>query len=512
MILMPTTFSTQNWRLRNGIFASLILSLFVTLTTVTLTACEDPQEIGSQVFAQDIGVLFTDTITVDASTVLLDSILTSGTSSLLVGRTTDPSLGVVEANSYFHIVPFDTLYSVVDTAGRKNVQWVRYPSKVDSIRFFLPYNFYQGDTNQRQTIKLIQLADNAILDVDKQYFSNSDTPALSTKIIGQVQNAKIRPLRNNNIIAGTGKFDTLKMSVTDPSFISFIASQRDPKKDLATVGTEFRKTTRGFALTSESIKNAAIVGFDPVYSLMRVYYNYKYTYTLRNKANTADSIKATVDTTKFNYLQVFDRDIATPKNVRFNKITNTRAGNLMKILKVTDALSSKQANGEVYIQNASGLVMKVQFPTLAKLKARADIAINKAELVLEPNANPNNFALPSDMVLIESTKDNRVIRTTKDATGTMFFVTTRSQIESVVSQYLSRSNSYTFNVTSAIQDIISGRNKSNGWMISPTVFTTNAQGSRGLASGTKILSWDANRAVFNAKNIKLKVYYTYVSK
>ena len=49
-------------------------------------------------------------------------------------------------------------------------------------------------------------------------------------------------------------------------------------------------------------------------------------------------------------------------------------------------------------------------------------------------------------------------------------------------------------------------------MISPTVFTTNAQGTRGLASGTKILSWDVNRAVFNTKNIKLKVYYTYVSK
>ena len=152
MILMPTTFSTQPWRLRNGIFASLILIFFI-----TLTACEDPQEIGSEVFAQDIGVLFTDTLTVDASTVLLDSILTSNTTSLLVGRTTDPSLGLVEANSYFHIVPFDTLYSTVDTAGRKNVKWIRFPSKVDSIRFFLPYNYYQGDTNQRQTIKLTQL-------------------------------------------------------------------------------------------------------------------------------------------------------------------------------------------------------------------------------------------------------------------------------------------------------------------------------------------------------------------
>lgn len=503
MILMLTTFFTQKWRLRNGIFASLILSFFI-----TLTACEDPQEIGSEVFAQDIGVLYTDTLTVDASTILLDSILTSSTSSLLVGRTTDPSMGTIETNSYFHIVPFDTLYSFVDTAGRKNVKWVRYPSKVDSIRFFLPYNFYQGDTNQRQTIKLIQLADNALLDVDKQYYSNSDAPTLSSKIIGQVQNAKIRPIRNSNIISGTGKFDTLRMPITDPSFLSFIASQRDPKKDLATVGTEFRKTTRGFALTSESTKNAAIIGFDPVYALMRVYYNYKYTYTLRNKANTADSITATVDTTKFNFLQVYDRDIATPKNVRFNKITTSRTGALTKLVKVTDALPAKQANGEVYLQNASGLVMKVQFPSLAKLKARADIAINKAELVLEPNANPSNFALPSDLLLVESTKNNRLLRATTDATGNLRVVTG----EGSSAAYQSRTNTFTFNVTSSLQNILSGRNPTNGWVISPTVFTTNAQGTHGLASGTKILSWDINRAVFNTKNIKLKVYYTYVSK
>jgi hypothetical protein len=483
--------------------AGLFISFFI-----TLSACEDPQEIGSEVFAQDIGVLFTDTLTVDASTVLLDSVVTSSTSTLLVGRTTDPSLGTAEANSYFHIVPFDTLYSSVDTAGRKNVKWIRYPSKVDSIRFFLPYNFYQGDTNQRQTIKLVQLATTATLDVDKQYYSNSEAPALSNTVIGQVQNARIRPIRNNNIISGTGRFDTLRIPITDPAFISLIASQRDPKKDNAIVRTEFRKATRGFALVSESVKNAAIVGFDAIYSLVRVYYNYKYTYTLRNKADTADSITVTVDTTKFNYLQVYDRDIATPVNVRFNKITASRTGNLAKLVKATDILPAKQTNNEVYLQNAAGVVMKIQFPTLSKLKARQDVAINKAELILEPNANSSSFTLPQDLILVESTKDNRLQRTTTDATGSMRIVSG----ESYTAAFSTRTNAYTFNVTSSLQNILSGRNLSNGWMISPSVFTTNAQGTRSLASGSKIYSWDINRAVFNSKNIKLKVYYTYVVK
>jgi hypothetical protein len=86
-----------------------LLASFILSFCLFLTACEDPQEIGSEVFVQDIGVLYTDTLTVDASTILLDSIVTSNTANLLVGRYTDPTLGLVEASSYFHIANADTL-------------------------------------------------------------------------------------------------------------------------------------------------------------------------------------------------------------------------------------------------------------------------------------------------------------------------------------------------------------------------------------------------------------------
>jgi hypothetical protein len=502
MILMPITFSTQNWRLRNGIFASVILSFFI-----TLTACEDPQEIGSEVFAQDINVLFTDTLTVDASSILLDSVVTSGSNTLLVGNATDPSLGLVKAASYFHMVPFDTLRSFVDTAGRKNVRWIRFPSKVDSIFMFLPYNSYEGDTNQRQTIKLMQFANGASLEVGKQYYNTSDAPVLSNTI-GQATNVRIRPIKNKNVLTGVGRFDSLRFRITDPAFINFITSQRDSRKDDALVGTEFRRATRGFALTSESANNAALLGFDVVNTVVRIYYSYKYTYTLRNKANTADSITATVDTTKANFLLPFDSQNQNPVNVRFNKLTTTRAGNLAKVAKVTDILPAKQTNNEVYIQNSTGLVAKVKFPTLANLKNRQDAAINRAELVIEPNANPNNFVLPQDLVLVESTNDNRILRTTKDGTGTMNIVSG----ESSTATYQSRNNTYTFNITSSLQNILSGRNKSNGWIISPAIFTTDARGQRSLASSRNIINWDANRAVFDVSKIKLKVYYTSVKK
>ncbi|RZK87980.1 MAG: hypothetical protein EOO62_38370, partial [Hymenobacter sp.] len=46
------------------------------------------------------GAYLVDTLTIKASTVLRDSIITSGSSSLLVGRYIDPQLGTITAKSY----------------------------------------------------------------------------------------------------------------------------------------------------------------------------------------------------------------------------------------------------------------------------------------------------------------------------------------------------------------------------------------------------------------------------
>lgn len=490
--------------------SKILLASIILFFCISLTACEDPQEIGSEVFVQDIGILFTDTLTVDASTILLDSIATNNTSNLLVGRYIDPNLGLVEASSYFHISNADTLYSSVDTAGRKDVTWLKYPSKVDSIRFILPYTLYQGDTLQRQTFKLSQLTDDALLDATLSYYRTSTAPTLKTNLLGQAQNVKVRPIKDKNIIAGTSRFDTLRIAVTDPTFISFITSQRDlqNRKDDVLIGTGFRDKIRGLALTSESSNNAAILGISADLSVMKVYYNYKYIYTLRNIANTADSIRVTVDTTKSNNLYVGLYRSGVAQNARFNKIKYTRTGALSKLTNAGDIVPASAMNNQVVVQSATGLGVKVNFPTLAKLKNGKDISINKAELVLEPNEN-RSLSLPTDLVIMESTTANLPLRTTTNGDGTIYFVSG----ESYSAAYVAKSNTYTFNVTSSLQNILSGRNKSNGWLLASTSFVTNSStGVRSPASGKNIVSPNPDRAIFNNNKIKLKVYYTYVGK
>jgi hypothetical protein len=374
----------------------------------------------------------------------------------------------------------------------------------------LPYNYYQGDTLQNQNFIVSQLVDDASLDATATYYNRTTpTPMLKSTVLGQVQNVKVRPVKNNYLISGAEKFDTLRIPIVEPIFVNFIKSQRDLTiKDNVLIGTGFKNKIRGFALTSEGNKSAAIVGFAADRTILRIYYSYKYSYTLRNVANTADSIRVTVDTTKSNnlYVGLYTRSTGVSNNARFNKITTNRIGGIFaKLSKTTDALPFSQSNNLVALQSSAGLAVKLNFPSLLKLKERKDIAINKAELVLEPNAS--NYSVPSDLVLLESTPTNRPVRNTINGDGSLLFVVG----EGSTASYVSKSNSYTFNITTSLQNILSGRNKTNGWLLSANTFA-NSSASRGPISGRSIVSSEVDRAIFENKKIKMKLYYTYVNK
>ncbi len=78
------------------------LALCLSISALFL-ACEDPQDIGKdlQPQNQDFGVLFTDTVTVRTSTVLVDSVRTSISNYMLAGQYMDAKLGTVTAKTFF---------------------------------------------------------------------------------------------------------------------------------------------------------------------------------------------------------------------------------------------------------------------------------------------------------------------------------------------------------------------------------------------------------------------------
>ena len=91
-----------------------------------------------------------DTMSIDLSTLIIDSIETSSTENMLVGRYSDPELGNVVSSSYFQIgVP-------ASTALDENEIY-------DSLTLVLNYgDLAYGDTLQPQTLKVYRLSYNFV--------------------------------------------------------------------------------------------------------------------------------------------------------------------------------------------------------------------------------------------------------------------------------------------------------------------------------------------------------------
>ena len=88
---------------------------------------------------KDYAVILVDTVKVAASTVLLDSIPTSGTGSILIGGYSDPKLGVLNADGYFQVGIGDS-WEPADNAI------------YDSLVLVMNYSGYHyGDTSSTQT-------------------------------------------------------------------------------------------------------------------------------------------------------------------------------------------------------------------------------------------------------------------------------------------------------------------------------------------------------------------------
>jgi hypothetical protein len=85
----------------------LIKGLFAFCSALFLLACEKPNEIGPPGQPQ-LGVFFTDDLTIQTSTVLVDSVIAADSVSranntLLAGHYADPIFGTITAQSFFTI-------------------------------------------------------------------------------------------------------------------------------------------------------------------------------------------------------------------------------------------------------------------------------------------------------------------------------------------------------------------------------------------------------------------------
>lgn len=457
-----TTFTT-NW------LAKLSLST-LTLLVLALMSCEAPKEIGlpPEVIAD---VKFVDTLTVRTSTVLLDSVRTSNAQRILVGAYNDPIFGKVKAQSFVEFT--STLNLNLNADGTTNTNVYAF----DSVSISLSYNYYYGDTLKPFQMAVHRLTDTLL--TGKMYYNNSTVPYSST------------PLASHTFYPTPRTSSLVTMRLPDAFGQEIFALNGKPE---ASTIAKFTQTIKGLTFVPAAT-NASVIGISPQSTgiTLNLFYH-----------NTADTI-ALVKTFFI--------------NKRFNHVEADRQGTALSKIQPLKPLAASETGGLNYIQDALGIVTKLEIPYLQELFKQKGIAINRAELLITPTwpeGTNSIYTLPIGLALAETDASNRLLRTKGD---TELLVpndatTFQSYILPQVVVYSTKTRNYNFILTTYLQALAVGFKKNPGLLLMPISGAPEVQSystsGQPLSSYYPFMNNKLDRLTItpNKENIKLMLFYT----
>jgi hypothetical protein len=435
------------------------------------TACDnEPGRLGVvyNTIDNNYGVVLVDTIKVAASTVLLDSIPTSGTGSILIGGYSDPKLGVLSAEGYIQVGNGDT-WDPADNAI------------YDSLVLVMNYSGYHyGDTSNAHTFiacRIITPFKTYSLPqfwVDEKQYSalyqasslyNSSTIRYDVSVLG---GKTVRPRPNSD--------DSLTIRLDDGLGREWLNLAKNESATITQLD-KFIEYFNGFSIAVRSVPEA-VIGFTAEDIKVRLYYREYADEKLVQKVHEFPF------TTNLSY---------------YTKISADRAGTTLEYLNnENDELSATETEEEVFIQAGTGVVAKVTFPYIRKMIDLDDLLIvNEAKLILEPvnDSYDETFSVPRNLTLFETDKSN--IPLTQIYAD--YNVTEVQKASISIDQEFDKTSGYVFTITQYMQNLLSTEgNLQRGLLITPMSDEINKSVERVYL----------NAGSGSAYRIKLKIWYT----
>ncbi|MFY7911674.1 MAG: DUF4270 domain-containing protein [Emticicia sp.] len=439
-------------------------NLAAMLLSALFFSCEDP--IGIVIDTPSTGgqitTVFTDTIKVAASTVMLDSTFTSGQSAVSIGNYKDPIFGQVTSRTFAQIT-----LPVLESGAFAPLKFPAADSGItvyDSVYIYMAHNgFRYGDSTKNYSMAIHRLTQDF---VNTKRYTNEDVLAFNP----------------TPLASGTFSYKELKRASTSSSQDSLLKFKLPTSlgkeiydlfyKDASTTNEKFVAAVKGLAFIPNS-NDQNMYGIALSNSYILLYYH-------TTTSNDRKSIPLTL------YSQ------------RFSQVVANRNGTVLQNLKKLQSIPSNLTNNRTYLQTGTGISPKLTFPTLAALQKNANILINKAELVFEPDLDQinGNYRATPQVALVQLDANNQI----KKTSGNLIeFVISDGLTAQYVSNYSSTTNSYTFNITSVLQDLISKKRTIEGMALVPSLLNTTN-------STISLYNSDVSRVVM--KNIKLNVYYS----
>ncbi len=444
--------------------------LLIAIAILLLSCNDEPSEIGTMFKSGDVsyGIAYVDTVTVKASTVLLDSLPTSWTGTLLTGKYQDNKLGTIQSDAYLQLGPSSTWNPEAEAL-------------LDSVVLILPYNgIYYGDTTIASTLSVHRVTEDFTLHSLPLYWVDEGNYPYFNAVSGLFNTSTFEyssSLGEKSFKPRPNSSDSLKIRLTDNLGSSWLTEAKRETNYFRS-SAEFQKYFQGIVIRETSATSGSVFGFDAAGAKIRVYY--------RQYNN------GVLDQT------YFDLTYST-LYYQYNKISGDRTNTSLASLQPGNKIISVEVtNDEVYMQAGVGIVTKVEFPYIKDLHNVNDILlINNAVLVIEPvhGTYSSTRPLPLDLTLYHTNETNVPI-----APMYLDYSDTEQYATITFDEEYGTTSGYNFLITQYMQ--------------SP--FTTSYTGKPALLIATPISEFrnSVTRACFGGGDhpdykMKLKIYYTY---
>lgn len=326
---------------------------------------------------EDLGVTIIDSISVNTSTVQLEYVPSANTGTLLVGKINQAETGAAIASSYFRLALLDFVDNIPDDA------------KFDSINLVLMPNaarYYYGDTTQNQTLHVHRVTQTIETQNLNTIVGSENVPTYVTgpSIFSYQQFAyEGTALGSLTFKPRVKTIDTLSVRLDDALGQDLFDKINAGNPNVSN-NDNFQQYLKGLVLVPDA-QNTAIVGLNDT-----VYVDINYSYM--GSDGFIKTGKKTMTTASRAY--------------QYNHIDYDRSGTDFAALNRTNReVKSTVTNGNVYLQAGSGVVAKLEFPSLKQFLNEPNMAINKIELEIETTgSNFGSYPNPNGLMLFIANK------------------------------------------------------------------------------------------------------------
>ncbi len=287
-------------------------------------------EVGQDFTTSNVRVLVLDTFSVKLSTFKFDSINTSNSERLLVGKYSDDYLGIIESNSYFELTAAATENSTAPYALPTD-------ATLDSVALILGYDrYFYNDTTLVSHINVHLLNEEVEPDEDA-FFNTSELEYDSMPLVSR----RYRP----------EPFDEDSLHISLPFEFGDKLFRLIQQNDINN-NDDLRDNFKGFALVPERNDNTSVIGFSKEEE--RTYLRFFY-----SVPEEFEDEEEFLDFT----INPFPE---TPN--AFNKIWNVSTDSLLNtLLDQEDELPTTRNNDLGYVQSGTGYATKVEFPSIRSI-------------------------------------------------------------------------------------------------------------------------------------------------